>query len=753
MKKLGKELFDYSKRKKAFIKAPLIIITAFILSGTTLFEKTSPLSVAFTGSLNGFNCLLSAFSATLGFLLRGTFTENIPTLIAMAAVTAVRLFFGKSKGVPLKIVSCVLTGACVLLSGLSSAVAPSDILLSVSFGVISGTTSYCLMRVGEALSERITLIFRPSGIACLSVVTVFGIAALSGVDIGIFNIGLIAMGIIVLTTGAVFRNQVGAVGAICALGLSTGGENFIVPSVIICVSGFFASLIKNHGRVMQLAAFLLSCALCLSLTGINDDAVRLMADSLVSGVVFMVLPLKEIASRFSGDKEDDLSSEPSEVFSHRLSFVANTVRELRTAVEKTAQTLDGTVIHDISWVYNSACDCVCRNCRFNMDCWGTEYNNSTDEMNRLTELLREGRTLGEDDFSGLIAARCSRKVQLADELNRRYSEYSGARQSARKIGEMRAVLSAQLVSTEKMFDEIAREFSGTDYNSEAAKRIENILERFGLASAKCVVRKKDGNLLIEAYGEGELDVGAEELGDAVTDALQKEFDLPDIIAFDKKVRISIFERTPFMIKTASCQYSRSKDKASGDYTDTYIDGRGHAYVILSDGMGSGARARIDSAFSCSMLIKLLESGVGIESAVEMLNTSLLVKSSDESFATLDICEIDLYTGKVTVYKAGGADSFIKSGKNVVKLDSSGLPVGISFRVSLESKSFTIAQNDVVILTSDGVELPRNWLEQLFKKESSDNLDELVRQIGDNARFRSEKGREDDISVVAVQLCK
>ncbi len=750
---MGKELFDYGKEKRAYIKVPLIIITSVILAGTTLFEKTSPLSVGFTGSLSGFDCILSAFSVAIGFLVRGSFTENIPTLISIAAVAAIRLFFGRSKGLPLKIVSCFLTGACVILSGLSSATVPSDILLSVSFGVISGTASYCLMSVGKALSEKSTLLFKPSEIACAAVVTVFGAAALSSVEIGIFNIGLVTGGIIVLLSGAVFRHQVGTFGAISALGLSIGGEQFIVPSIIICASGFFASLIKNHGKVLQLAAFLLSVAICSSLTGINDNTIGLIADQLISGAVFMILPLKEIIRRFSAEKEENIFSEPSEVFAHRLSFVASTVRELREAVEKTAQTLDGGVVHDISWVYNSACDSVCRNCRFNMECWGVEYNNSADEMNRLTGLLREGRTVGEDDFKGLIAARCSRKRQLAKELNRCYSEYSGARQSARKISEMRAVLSAQLVSTEKMFEEISKEFGGTDFNTQAAGQVENILERFGLSGAKCIVRKKNGNLLIEAYGHGELGVSAEELGDAITDALQKEFDLPDIIAFDGKVRISVFERTPFMIKTAACQYSRIKDKASGDYTDTYIDGTGHAYVILSDGMGSGARARIDSAFACSMLIKLLESGVGIESAIEMLNTSLLVKSSDESFATLDICEIDLYTGKVTVYKAGGADSFVKAGKNIVKLESSGLPVGISFRVSFENKSFTIAENDVVILTSDGVELPRNWLEQLFRKESSNDLDELVRQIGDNARFRSEKGREDDISVVAVQLCK
>ncbi|MBD5103421.1 MAG: SpoIIE family protein phosphatase, partial [Ruminococcaceae bacterium] len=256
-----------------------------------------------------------------------------------------------------------------------------------------------------------------------------------------------------------------------------------------------------------------------------------------------------------------------------------------------------------------------------------------------------------------------------------------------------------------------------------------------------------------AYGDGELACTAEELGDMLIEMLQREFDLPCILEFGKRIRITAFQRAEYGIRSASCQYSRRKESANGDFVTACVDGKGNYYSIVSDGMGSGTRARIDSAFACGLLTKFLESGVGVEAAIEMLNTALMVKSSDESFATLDVCKVDLYTGKTTLYKAGGADTFVRSGKKVTKIKGSGLPVGVSGTLSLSAQSFTAEEDDVIIMTTDGADLSEQWLEQAFMRDSGKNMEELVKTVAGAARFNCEKGREDDISIVALQLKK
>jgi stage II sporulation protein E len=313
-----------------------------------------------------------------------------------------------------------------------------------------------------------------------------------------------------------------------------------------------------------------------------------------------------------------------------------------------------------------------------------------------------------------------------------------------------------------------RDFS--HFDRVKALKTEKVLSENGIIKPKVSVTVKEGRISIEGYGKGKLLCDGEKLCDLISEALQKEFDLPEVIGNSdisptqglKKIknefRFTMYERAVYGVEYGACQLSKSNEKSCGDYYDSFVDGKGNAYIILSDGMGSGSRARIDSAFACGMLVKLLRAGIGLPSAMEIINNSLLVKSSDESFATLDICKIDLYTGKTELYKAGAASSYIRCNKKLVKASGKGLPVGIGYKAVYEKQSFIIGNSDIIIMASDGAELNEKWLEhELIGKNSVNfsDLNETAKTLADAARFSSdnEKGREDDISVIAVKLVK
>ena len=176
-------------------------------------------------------------------------------------------------------------------------------------------------------------------------------------------------------------------------------------------------------------------------------------------------------------------------------------------------------------------------------------------------------------------------------------------------------------------------------------------------------------------------------------------------------------------------------------------------MILSDGMGSGTRARIDSAFSCSMLTKMLKAGIDFNAAMEMLNTSLMVKSSDESFATLDVCRINLYSGEISLYKAGSASTFVRCGNHFVELTGDGIPFGVSFNAEYSENRFTAAFGDVIIMASDGADIDKEWLKNIVMRDKNADLDAIISTIGEALRLSAEKGKEDDITVIGVKIIK
>ena len=170
-------------------------------------------------------------------------------------------------------------------------------------------------------------------------------------------------------------------------------------------------------------------------------------------------------------------------------------------------------------------------------------------------------------------------------------------------------------------------------------------------------------------------------------------------------------------------------------------------------MGTGSRARIDSAFSCGMLSKLLKAGIDLDASLEMLNTSLLVKSSDESFATLDLCRIDLNTGEVLLCKAGGASTYIRCGDTFAEIGEEGMPLGVSFEADYRGKLFRISEGDIIIMTSDGAELDRKWLEQTVMRDRDADIDRIVGTAGEALRLSADKGEDDDMTVIGVKLIR
>lgn len=752
---MKKHYKDFDDRPKIIYL--LIAAAAYLLSVMTLMGKINPLTIAFIGGLSGTDCFAAFLGAGIGFLTGAAFTDAVPALIAASVVCVLRFFLCKNKSVGADIAVSVVSGSAVLLTNAVSVQKPSELLTIFTLAVSSGIACYTFTRFAKRPKNGLELAaIKPARLIPYAVTAVFLTAALSSLSCGIFNFGGIAC--VLAAMLAVYRFRFaggGAAGIVCALGMALADSDLTVCGLALAAGALAAAAMAPKGKLPIAAAAVFTTAVVLSFFGMDRTALAFIADMTVGSVVFMILPLKELLGIIGrGGAGGALNGTPAEVFAGRLQLVGSTMGELKYAVEKTAEALESGNDRDITNVYNSACDRVCRDCRFNMKCWGEEYNDSARLMNGFLQSLKSGISITPEHFKGALSVRCQRKQQLSDAINKKYEDFTLAGQMQRRVKEMRGVLTKQLENTEKLFNSISEEFGkSTSFNAEAAAKTEGLLERCGLASPKASVKISDGNMMIEAYGRGEIICTAEELGDLLIETLEREFDLPCILKFGDRVRITAFERAEYGVKSAVCQLSRKKDSISGDYVTGCVDGSGCYYSIVSDGMGSGTRARIDSAFACGLLTKLLESGIGVESAIELLNTSLMVKSSDESFATLDVCKVDLYTGRTTIFKAGGADSFVKSGKTVTKIHGSSLPVGVAATPAVSSHSFIVGEDDVIIMTSDGADLSEKWLEQAFTRDSGGNIDDLVKTVAGAARFNCEKGREDDISIVALQIKK
>ena len=162
------------------------------------------------------------------------------------------------------------------------------------------------------------------------------------------------------------------------------------------------------------------------------------------------------------------------------------------------------------------------------------------------------------------------------------------------------------------------------------------------------------------------------------------------------------EDPPFMVLTGYARAIREQEKVSGDnYSILELD-CGKLVVILSDGMGSGEKACLESSAVIERMETLLEAGHTVNRAMNIVNNTLLAAGELSNMSTLDVCSLDLYTGNCEFRKMGAAASFIKSSVYVEPVAMNRLPLGIFFRNEDDFISRELMDKDYLVMVTDGV---------------------------------------------------
>ena len=186
-------------------------------------------------------------------------------------------------------------------------------------------------------------------------------------------------------------------------------------------------------------------------------------------------------------------------------------------------------------------------------------------------------------------------------------------------------------------------------------------------------------------------------------------------------------------------------------------GDGRTALVISDGMGKGKRAAAESLLVTRTVLGLLKAGAGTELTLKMINTIMMMKDGDDSFATVDLAVIDRISGRTRFYKIGAAPTLIRRRNNIEKVQLSAVPLGIVNGLEIHSVEVFLKKGDYLIMMSDGVSdgpdgrgfLPQ--LNDILRKIRSEDpaviCDLVLDQVTD-----SYLGRErDDLTIMTAKL--
>ena len=148
--------------------------------------------------------------------------------------------------------------------------------------------------------------------------------------------------------------------------------------------------------------------------------------------------------------------------------------------------------------------------------------------------------------------------------------------------------------------------------------------------------------------------------------------------------------------------SRAGNPVSGDRGATCRDRFGRFYVLLCDGMGTGAEARAESDQAAHLLAALLEAGVNADSAMDLLNGFYVLRKTTV-FSTIDLLRLDLRSGKGELFKWGAAPSYLRREGGVEKIGTAAPPPGCGVGPSHRPGrcELSLRDGETLVMVSDG----------------------------------------------------
>lgn len=166
--------------------------------------------------------------------------------------------------------------------------------------------------------------------------------------------------------------------------------------------------------------------------------------------------------------------------------------------------------------------------------------------------------------------------------------------------------------------------------------------------------------------------------------------------------ITCVENAKFYTLQGVAKIGKGCEKISGDNFSMLELAGGKQGIILSDGMGAGQAAYEESAMVVEVLEELLNAGFPKETALQMINTAMVMGREEVRFSTIDMCLFDLYTGGLELAKAGASTTFVKHGDKVEQIKSTSLPIGVMSKLEVDYRKLELQDGDMVIMVTDGV---------------------------------------------------
>lgn len=553
-------------------------------------------------------------------------------------------------------------------------------------------------------------------------------------------------------------------GALCGsiIGLIAGAwENIPEYTAVFALAGAAGGIAAKYGKGAATASVSVCACLFTLFAGIDAAIIFGWADIPVFVMLMVVTPdfAVRVLRRITGiGKEETDEERCREYVRGRLNVAADSLRMLAGTFLDLSDKASIANIEDMSGLFDSVADRVCRECSKIGDCWVSGFNATYKSMLKMLEIAERKGELLESDADACFTSRCLRPRSIVREMNRLFEIYKINCVWKSKLRENRELAGEQLASVAQILDDISYELceERPDPEAEAEIRLKLASKGIEVGAIDITVSPKGRySAYIEMPPEIEIEDGRCGVEGTLRSVLGVRMSAVGAVETETGVVVRFTQPEGYYIEAGRASIGRMEE--SGDNcVMRYLSGGKYA-AALSDGMGTGKRASRDSGATVRLLGDFLEAGFDKTIAVRLINSIMVMKSAEEAFATVDMCVIDLLCGDAEFIKNGAEPSYIKRSGRVETVRAASLPVGVMQNMEIESFAHRLGEGDIIVMLSDGLQMKKgyeNWIKTMVE-DADGNMpaQEMADRIMEMARTLHGGTIEDDMTVMVMKLMK
>ena len=679
--------------------------------------------------------LIKYLSAALLIALILPLTKNRTQMLGSAICGAAALFGGVLYSL------CFFTGY-------------ADLIMAGIEGLASGLMYIVFLRAREfAASSPTRSVIAKDELICAALAAGVCVTGLAGarLPLGISIDGIAAACVIMCASYACSASAAGSMGLGIGFMCSMSAPDAVALTGFYGLCAMLGSLLKGLGRLGVAVGFLAGGCAAFIYSQTGNPLGANAPDLVIGSLIFLLIPprlLDKLRDFAAGPLRTDAITGGERIrafLSENLKRTADAFTELGSSFRALSESRLKNAGTDAADIFEDTARAVCSGCQNANTCWEREFSHTYKRLMLLLDEIEQNG--GIDTIPKAVSDKCIRSGALAAELTHTYNLYRRKKLFLDEAVRARNIAAEQFTGFSRTLSRLCDTAKGSlSFNSEVEELLVTELDKQGISLFEVSVIELGGGryeiylgLLSGAYMET-----LESTIEAVTGSpVEFESESGSVAKFVTKPQ--------YTVMAGLCSVPCEGCDISGDYAEIFDTEDHRSFIIISDGMGSGADARNESRGIVRLLRSFVTAGYDAETAIRTVNSALCLFPARERAATIDMLCIDRMTGIAKLFKIGCAQSFfLHSGVTDVLFPMS-IPAGMVEEIDLRPQTLRLHEGDVIVMVTDGITQSGSgeWLRGEIDADT--DAQKTAQRITDKALERSRGTAFDDMTCAVVRI--